>query len=52
LVFIVAPTTVDDRLDRIMDRVSGYVYVQARLGTTGARSVSDQTDHAELRSAP
>ncbi|ACM56865.1 tryptophan synthase subunit alpha [Halorubrum lacusprofundi] len=44
LVFIVAPTTVDDRLDRIMDRVSGYVYVQARLGTTGARSdVSDQT---------
>jgi tryptophan synthase alpha chain len=44
LVFIVAPTTVGDRLDRIMDRVSGYVYVQARLGTTGARDdVSDQT---------
>jgi len=44
LVFIVAPTTVGDRLDRIMRRVSGYVYVQARLGTTGARSdVSDQT---------
>ncbi|QKY18197.1 tryptophan synthase subunit alpha [Halorubrum sp. CBA1229] len=44
LVFIVAPTTVGDRLDRIMSRVSGYVYVQARLGTTGARDdVSDQT---------
>ena len=44
LVFIVAPTTVGDRLDRIMGRVSGYVYVQARLGTTGAREdVSDQT---------
>ena len=44
LVFIVAPTTVGDRLDRIMRRVSGYVYVQARLGTTGARDdVSDQT---------
>ncbi|GAB7008345.1 tryptophan synthase subunit alpha [Halorubrum trueperi] len=44
LVFIVAPTTVGDRLDRIMGQVSGYVYVQARLGTTGARSdVSDQT---------
>lgn len=44
LVFIVAPTTVGERLDRIMSRVSGYVYVQARLGTTGARSdVSDQT---------
>ncbi|MFO8113990.1 MAG: tryptophan synthase subunit alpha [Halorubrum sp.] len=44
LVFIVAPTTVGDRLDRIMGHVSGYVYVQARLGTTGARDdVSDQT---------
>jgi len=44
LVFIVAPTTRADRLDRLMERVSGYVYVQARLGTTGARSdVSDQT---------
>ncbi|GAB7092037.1 tryptophan synthase subunit alpha [Halorubrum luteum] len=44
LVFIVAPTTAGDRLDRIMRRVSGYVYVQARLGTTGAKSdVSDQT---------
>ncbi len=44
LVFIVAPTTAGDRLERIMDRVSGYVYVQARLGTTGAKSdVSDRT---------
>jgi tryptophan synthase alpha chain len=45
LVFIVAPTTRGDRLRRIMEQVSGYVYVQARLGTTGARTdVSDQTD--------
>lgn len=44
LVFIVAPTTRGDRLDRMMANVSGYVYVQARLGTTGARDdVSDQT---------
>ncbi|MFB6171444.1 MAG: tryptophan synthase subunit alpha [Haloarculaceae archaeon] len=44
LVFIVAPTTRGERLRRIMDQVSGYVYVQARLGTTGARTdVSDQT---------
>ncbi len=44
LVFIVAPTTRGDRLERIMSRVSGYVYVQARLGTTGAKSdVSDRT---------
>jgi tryptophan synthase alpha chain len=45
LVFIVAPTTTGDRLDRIMQQVSGYVYVQARLGTTGAKTeVSDQTE--------
>ncbi|MCH7661376.1 MAG: tryptophan synthase subunit alpha [Euryarchaeota archaeon] len=45
LVFIVAPTTRGERLERIMEQVSGYVYVQARLGTTGARTdVSDQTD--------
>lgn len=44
LIFIVAPTTRGDRLERIMEQISGYVYVQARLGTTGARtSVSDQT---------
>ena len=44
LIFIVAPTTDGERLDRMRELVSGYVYVQARLGTTGARSdVSDQT---------
>ncbi|MGQ4554774.1 tryptophan synthase subunit alpha [Halobellus sp. GM3] len=45
LVFIVAPTTRGERLDRIMSRVSGYVYVQARLGVTGAQDdVSGQTE--------
>jgi tryptophan synthase alpha chain len=45
LIFIVAPTTEGDRLGRIMSQVSGYVYVQARLGVTGARAdVSDQTE--------
>ncbi len=45
LIFIVAPTTRGERLERMLERVSGYVYVQARLGTTGARDdVSDQTD--------
>ena len=48
LVFIVAPTTTDERLDRMLDRASGFVYVQGRLGTTGARSdVSDDT-HGSL----
>ena len=50
LVFIVAPTTEGDRLESMMERVSGYVYVQARLGTTGAKSdVSDQTDRSLQR---
>jgi len=50
LVFIVAPTTTDDRLERIVERVSGYVYVQARLGTTGAREdVSDRTEESLAR---
>ncbi len=44
LIFIVAPTTGADRLQRIRQLNSGYVYVQARLGTTGARTdISDQT---------
>jgi tryptophan synthase alpha chain len=49
-VFIVAPTTEGERLQSMMERVSGYVYVQARLGTTGAKSdVSDQTDQSLQR---
>ncbi len=45
LIFIVAPTTRGERLERTRERVSGYVYVQARLGTTGAREeVSDRTE--------
>jgi len=52
LVFIVAPTTKGERLERIMSQVSGYVYVQARLGTTGARTdLSDQTDESLERIA-
>ena len=50
LIFIVAPTTAGERLDRIMERVSGYVYVQARLGVTGAReSLSDRTEETLAR---
>jgi tryptophan synthase alpha chain len=52
LVFIVAPTTRGDRLDRMADHVSGYVYVQARLGVTGAREdVSDRTEQSLARVA-
>ncbi|MDS0277436.1 tryptophan synthase subunit alpha [Halomicroarcula sp. S1AR25-4] len=48
LVFIVAPTTRGDRLDRMMDQVSGYVYVQARLGVTGARDDVDDATESSL----
>ncbi len=44
LIFVAAPTTRDDRLAEIMEVGSGFLYVQARLGTTGSRAdVSDQT---------
>ena len=44
LVFIVAPTTGDDRLARLVELSSGYVYVQARLGVTGTETdASDRT---------
>jgi len=50
LVFIVAPTTTEERLERMREQVSGYVYVQARLGVTGAREdVSDQTEGSLAR---
>jgi len=50
LVFIVAPTTTEDRLDTIREQVSGYVYVQARMGVTGAQAdVSDQTAESLAR---
>jgi tryptophan synthase alpha chain len=52
LIFIVAPTTRGDRLARMRELVSGYVYVQARLGTTGARDdVSGQTSESLARLA-
>lgn len=44
LIYIAAPTTRDDRLATMIELVDGYLYVQARLGTTGARQdVSDRT---------
>jgi len=52
LVFIIAPTTKGERLEQMREHVSGYVYVQARLGVTGAREdVSDQTEESLARVA-
>ena len=49
LVFIVAPTTEGERLDTIMSQVSGFAYVQARLGTTGARADVSSATHESLQ---
>lgn len=50
LVFIIAPTTTEERLRRILSHASGFVYVQARLGTTGVQNdVSTQTFDALSR---
>ncbi|MFC7098200.1 tryptophan synthase subunit alpha [Halobaculum marinum] len=52
LVSIVAPTTGAERLKKLVDVSSGYLYVQARLGVTGASSsVSDQTGESLARLA-
>jgi tryptophan synthase alpha chain len=48
LVFIVAPTTTDERLERMLDRTTGFVYVQGRVGTTGARDDVTQNAHGSL----
>jgi tryptophan synthase alpha chain len=48
LVFIVAPTTEGERLETIMSQVSGFAYVQARLGTTGARANVSGATHDSL----
>ncbi|WP_290819174.1 tryptophan synthase subunit alpha [Halovivax sp.] len=49
LVNIVAPTTEGERLDRLMETTSGFAYVQARLGTTGARADVSEHTHASLK---
>jgi tryptophan synthase alpha chain len=52
LVFVVAPTTTDARLERILDRCSGFVYIQARLGTTGARADVSTDTYRSLERLP
>ena len=48
LIFIIAPTTREQRIEKIMEKISGFVYVQARLGTTGIHKDVSQTTHESL----
>ncbi len=44
LIFLVAPTTTDERLRKILQRGSGFLYLVSRLGVTGTREdVSSST---------
>jgi tryptophan synthase alpha chain len=44
LIFLVAPTTTDERIRKILQRGSGFLYLVSRLGVTGAREdVSSST---------
>ena len=38
LVFLIAPTTSDERLELIAQQASGFVYVVSRTGVTGERN--------------
>ncbi|MCX9011131.1 MAG: tryptophan synthase subunit alpha [Candidatus Methanoperedens sp.] len=38
LIFLVAPTTTEARMERILAQGTGFIYLVARLGVTGARA--------------
>jgi tryptophan synthase alpha chain len=39
LVFLLAPTSTEERIRAVAERASGFIYCVGQLGTTGARSV-------------
>lgn len=38
LIFLIAPTTTESRMEQIVSRGTGFIYLVARLGVTGARA--------------
>jgi len=45
LIFLIAPTTTDERIRKILERGSGFLYLVSRLGVTGTREdVSTSTN--------
>lgn len=49
LVFIVSPVTTKKRFNKIKRQCSGFLYVQARLGTTGVRENISEATFDSLR---
>ncbi len=50
LIFLVAPTTTDNRMDRILNAGSGFIYIVARLGVTGVRvDIAESTNQLLAR---
>ena len=50
LIFLVAPTTTDARIQKILERGSGFIYLVSRLGVTGTRvDVSGSTKELLVR---
>jgi tryptophan synthase alpha chain len=45
MIFLVAPTSTDDRLQLVAERASGFIYAVSRAGVTGAReSMSSEAE--------
>jgi tryptophan synthase alpha chain len=50
MIFLVAPTSTDERLQMIAERASGFIYAVSRAGVTGARGqVSDAAERLVKR---
>jgi tryptophan synthase alpha chain len=43
MIFLVAPTSTDERLKMVAGRASGFIYAVARAGVTGARDETSQS---------
>ena len=48
-VFIVSPTTYNERIKKIVNKVTGFVYVISRLGVTGARLTLEKSTLALVK---
>ena len=50
MIFLIAPTSTDERLQLVAEHASGFIYAVSRAGVTGARStVSDEAEKLVTR---